>query len=232
MRGIAIQRLIRGLLQLAASQSLHNALRSCRQFRGGLEEVFIPGKLCLNDFNQFRPLGFWDGKACSEVEECLLLYLAANSAALDHANGSIGFVGGAAGQCLSNRHAPTLEASKRFGNPKIKILIILWPNIEESAVPHSQNQGLTDLKSAKLPQINVKMRKMGYEERCQIEALKKSGLSTGLIAKQMGHDRTTIYREIRRNSGKPGYRHKQAQEKTKTRHRAASSVSWRFTPVR
>ena len=116
MRGIAIQRLIRGLLQLAASQSLHNALRSCRQFRGGLEEVFIPGKLCLNDFNQLGPLGLGDGKACSEVEERLLLYLAANSAALDQANGSIGVVGGAAGQCLSNVHAPTLEASKWFGN--------------------------------------------------------------------------------------------------------------------
>ena len=117
MRGIAIQRLIRGLLKLAASQSLHNALRSCHQFRGGLEEVFIFGKLCLYDFNQFGPFGFGDGKACSEVEERLLLYLAANSAALDQANGSIGVVGGAAGQCLSNVHAPTLEASKRFGNP-------------------------------------------------------------------------------------------------------------------
>ena len=47
-----------------------------------------------------------------------MLYLAANSAALDQANGSIGVVGGAAGQCLSNVHAPTLEASKRFGNRK------------------------------------------------------------------------------------------------------------------
>ena len=75
-------------------------------------------------------------------------------------------------------------------------------------------------------------RHLTYEERCQIEALKKSGLSIGLIAKQMGRDRTTIYREIRRNSGKRGYRHKQAQEKTETRRRAASSVPWRFTPVR
>ena len=130
MRGIAIQRLIRGLLQLAASQSLHNALRSCRQFGGGLEEVFIPGKLCLNDFNQFWLLGLGDGKACSEVEERLLLYLAANSAALDQANGSIGVVGGAAGQCLSNVHVPTVEASKRFGNPENENLIILWHNFE------------------------------------------------------------------------------------------------------
>ena len=75
-------------------------------------------------------------------------------------------------------------------------------------------------------------RHLTYEERCQIEALKKSGLSIGLIAEQLGRDRTTIYREIRRNSGKRGYRHKQAQEKTKARRRAASSVLWRFTDKR
>ena len=85
----------------------------------------------------------------------------ANSAALDQANGSIGVVGGVAGQCLSNVHAPTLEAPKRFGNPENEKSVILWYNFEEPAVPHPQNQGLTDLKSAKLPQFGVKMRKMG-----------------------------------------------------------------------
>ena len=67
-------------------------------------------------------------------------------------------------------------------------------------------------------------RHLTYEGRYQIEALKKSGLSIGLIAEQLGRDRTTIYREIRRNSGKRGYRHKQAQESTTVRRRAASSV--------
>ena len=75
---------------------------------GGLEEKLIPGELCLNDLNQFGPLDFGDGKACSKVEERLLLYFAANSTALDHANGSIGFVSGTAGQCLANIRAPTL----------------------------------------------------------------------------------------------------------------------------
>ena len=69
-----------------------------------------------------------------------------------------------------------------------------------------------------------------YEERCQIEVLKKCGLSVALVAEQLGRSRATIYREINRNSGKRGYRHKQAQEKI--RRRAASSVPWRFTPVR
>ena len=73
---------------------------------------------------------------------------------------------------------------------------------------------------------------LSYEERCQIEALKKCGLSVALVAEQLGRSRATIYREINRNSGKRGYRHKQAQEKTKIRRRAASSVPWRFTPVR
>ena len=117
VRGIAIQRLIRGLLQLAASQSLHNALRSCRQFRGGLVRISFPANFASMISTSSAHLGLGDGKTCSEVEERLLLHLVANSAALDQANGPIGFVGGAAGQCLANIHAPTLEASRRFGNP-------------------------------------------------------------------------------------------------------------------
>ena len=38
-------------------------------------------------------------------------------------------------------------------------------------------------------------RHLTYEERYQIEALKKSGISIGLIAAQLSRDRTTIYRE-------------------------------------
>ncbi len=64
-----------------------------------------------------------------------------------------------------------------------------------------------------------------YEERCQIEALKKSGLSRGAIAQQLGRDRSTVYREIKRNTGGRGYHHKQAQRMTETHRRAASSVS-------
>ena len=75
-------------------------------------------------------------------------------------------------------------------------------------------------------------RHLAYEERCQIDALKKSGLSQGAIAQQLGRDRSTIYREIRRNTGGRGYRHKQAQRIAETRRRAASSVFWRLTPER
>ena len=40
---------------------------------------------------------------------------------LDHANGSIGIVGGAAGKCLANKHVPTLEASRRVGNYRSEV---------------------------------------------------------------------------------------------------------------
>ncbi len=44
-------------------------------------------------------------------------------------------------------------------------------------------------------------RRLNHEERCQIYALRKSGLSDPAIARQLGRDRTTVCREIRRNSG-------------------------------
>ena len=94
--GIAHKRFIRRMHHLATSQSLHDGLSSCRQLRGRLEEKFISSKPGLDDLDQFGPLGLGNGKVCSEVEQRFLLYLAANSSALDQANGSIGFVGGAA----------------------------------------------------------------------------------------------------------------------------------------
>ena len=72
-------------------------------------------------------------------------------------------------------------------------------------------------------------RHLAYEERCQIEVLKKSGLSKGQIAQQLGRDRSTIYREINRNTGGRGYRHKQAQRRAETRRRVASAVPWKMT---
>ena len=53
-------------------------------------------------------------------------------------------------------------------------------------------------------------RHLTCDERCQIHALKKSGLSVPAIAAQLGRDRSTIHREIRRSSGGRGYRHAQA----------------------
>jgi IS30 family transposase len=50
-----------------------------------------------------------------------------------------------------------------------------------------------------------------YEQRCQIYALKKIGMSQNKIAKQLNVSQSTISREFSRNTGKRGYRIKQAQ---------------------
>jgi transposase, IS30 family len=69
-----------------------------------------------------------------------------------------------------------------------------------------------------------------YEQRCQIFALLQSGHSQAAIARQIGVNRSTISRELARNSGKRGYRFKQAQAKASGRRKAASLVPRKMTP--
>lgn len=69
-----------------------------------------------------------------------------------------------------------------------------------------------------------------YEQRCQIYALKKTGLSQRAIAEAIGVNQSTISRELSRNSGGRGYRYKQAQEKAVERRRAACQVI-KMTPA-
>ena len=54
-------------------------------------------------------------------------------------------------------------------------------------------------------------RHVSYEERCQIDVLRKEGLSMAAVARRLGRNVSTISRELGRNSGGRGYRHKQAQ---------------------
>jgi len=61
-----------------------------------------------------------------------------------------------------------------------------------------------------------------YEQRCQISALKKSGCSQRKIAETIGTTQSTVSRELTRNTGGRGYRHKQAQERTEQRRAEAS----------
>lgn len=61
-----------------------------------------------------------------------------------------------------------------------------------------------------------------YEERCQIYALKQRGDSLAQIARQLRVDKSTVSREIRRNTGGRGYRYKQAHEYAKERRKLAS----------
>ncbi len=73
-------------------------------------------------------------------------------------------------------------------------------------------------------------RHLTHPGRCQIHALRKSGLSDGAIARQLGRDRTTVWREVRRNPGERACRHARAQRRSEARRRAAPSVPSRMTP--
>jgi len=55
------------------------------------------------------------------------------------------------------------------------------------------------------------------EQRYQIKALKQANQSPTQIAEIVGVDRSTIYRELKRNTGMRGYRPKQAHEKALAR---------------
>lgn len=68
-----------------------------------------------------------------------------------------------------------------------------------------------------------------YEQRCQIEALKKRGDAPATIAKELGVHRCSIGRELKRNSGKRGYRCKQAQEKCRSRRAEAPNPNQKMT---
>lgn len=68
-----------------------------------------------------------------------------------------------------------------------------------------------------------------YAQRCQISVLKKTGCSQREIAKAICTSQATISRELARNSGEKGYRHKQAQSKSTERRKAAISRT-KMTP--
>ena len=66
-------------------------------------------------------------------------------------------------------------------------------------------------------------RHLTHCDRCQIYALKKSWFSHRAIARQLGRDPRTIGREVARNTGARGYRHKQAHERATARRHQASA---------
>jgi len=59
---------------------------------------------------------------------------------------------------------------------------------------------------------------ISLEERHYIEFSMKNGISQKEIAKTLKRDQSTISREVRRNTGKRGYRHKQANDFASMRH--------------
>ena len=69
-------------------------------------------------------------------------------------------------------------------------------------------------------------------QRCQIEVLKKSGLSQQKIADAIGSTQSSISREISRNTGGCGYRHQQAQRFTQERRYKHLNPTKLITKVR
>src|ERR1700730_3649060 len=69
-----------------------------------------------------------------------------------------------------------------------------------------------------------------YEQRCQIYLLLQSGHSQGYIARQIVVDRSTISRELVRNTGARDYLFKQAHDKASRRRQEASDQPRKMTP--
>ena len=63
---------------------------------------------------------------------------------------------------------------------------------------------------------------LSYGERYQIYVLNKSGNTQSSIAAAVGTSQPTISRELRRNKGSCGYRHKQAQTLSENRRLTAT----------
>ncbi|MGB9163788.1 MAG: IS30 family transposase [Rhodomicrobium sp.] len=73
-------------------------------------------------------------------------------------------------------------------------------------------------------------RHLTYDKRCQIYALLKSGCAKTEIAQLIGVHRSTITKELKRNTGGKGYRYIQAQEKAAARRAAASGAPRKMKP--
>lgn len=71
-------------------------------------------------------------------------------------------------------------------------------------------------------------KQLTYEQRCQIEVLKKRGFTQKEIAKTVNCSQPTISRELSRNRGQRGYRHKQAQRRA-TRRRCSAAKAIKMT---
>jgi IS30 family transposase len=68
---------------------------------------------------------------------------------------------------------------------------------------------------------SMNYKQLSYEQRHEIYALLKAGINQTKIAKIVGVSRSTISREIKRNTGLKGYRPKQANERALERRRNA-----------
>lgn len=72
---------------------------------------------------------------------------------------------------------------------------------------------------------------LDQDQRCQLYTLKERGDSFAEIAQVLGMHRSSVYRELRRNKGRRGYRHKQADEKAQQRRDATCQAKKKLTPA-
>jgi IS30 family transposase len=69
-----------------------------------------------------------------------------------------------------------------------------------------------------------------FEQRCQLAALHRAGLTQAAIAAQIGSSQSAISRELARNGRTDGYRGKAAHEQAVVRRSTASSIPCKLTP--
>ncbi|MDP0563241.1 MAG: helix-turn-helix domain-containing protein [Candidatus Endonucleobacter sp. (ex Gigantidas childressi)] len=77
--------------------------------------------------------------------------------------------------------------------------------------------------------MTIIYQQLAYEQRCQISALKKSGCRQREIEEIISTSQSMVSRELARNTGERGYRHRQAQGRT-DRRRTESARASRMTP--
>ena len=84
-------------------------------------------------------------------------------------------------------------------------------------------------KRRKAPPGVPKYHRLTEEKRIIIETLRKEGCSNEHIAERAGCHPTTVWRELRRNVSKKGYRHKKAQGKASRRVAEKAAKRRRFS---
>ena len=77
-----------------------------------------------------------------------------------------------------------------------------------------------------------KYRRITYEDRCQIYALSRRGVSQESIASVLGVSQSTVSREMCCNRGQRGYRFKQAEAKAQARQAIRSRPRKLMAPLR
>jgi len=72
-------------------------------------------------------------------------------------------------------------------------------------------------------------RRITYEDRCQLYALRKAGKTQAEIGQALGISQGTVSRELARNAGQRGYRFQQAQRTAQARQKQGRHTPRKLT---